>query len=809
MQRHHPVTKFSLLGAIAFSVLGLMMNTSFAHAACVIVQGGKAKATIVVPDKPLPIQFYAAQELQYHIERASGVKVPMAKESDKPREGSIIYVGPCQEAEGHNLHPESLEPNAYLIRCEGDALFLAGKDSEGSYIQDATHAGTLFAVYTFLEEQLGVRWLWPGKLGEVVPARADIEIGELNENKKPVFIHARVRFGGEFQGPVDAWASAQDRGQYAQDVFVWLRRHHFARSVSMDISHSFSGYWARFGVQHPDYFNLLPDGTRRPDPFYANGEGPFVSMNVSNPALWRQVVEQWQAHRTAFSPYIDASEDDTMGKDTSPQTMAWDVPDPNAPAAFAERLRKAKAMFNASDPNWPKALGPLADRYAHFWLEIQREAEKVDPNAVVMGLAYDNYVEPPLATKLNNRIIIGIVPDVSFPWSQNLRESFRKTWLGWSEAGARLLLRPNYFLDGHDYPINFAREFAEDFQFAYQHGMIGTDFDSLTGQWAAQGPDLYMLARIQEHPDWSADKILDEYYAGFGKGAEHVKAYFDHWEQVTNGVHTQYGDPFHFYVDAPAVFTEASLRQGQPFLDEAMRAVQGNAVDELRVKFLSDGLRHAELTLAVENAHRNGNGEQYRAAISELDTFRSQHEKEYISDIGFLRFTENKTWNRAGTARVVAADRNLLANGGFDAGAKGWNTQVMCGAMTFAIDNSEHHDGQSCARITCTGTVAPTAALANRTAWGRWYQSNVHVEKGATYRLSAWVKTSNDFQGKAEVWFNSGANVAGTMEPTQGAWRQVVIENLHPQFDTANVYLNLVDGTGTVWFDEVLLEKTN
>ncbi len=33
----------------------------------------------------------------------------------------------------------------------------------------STAAGSMLAVYTLLEDHLGVRWFWPGEFGEHVP----------------------------------------------------------------------------------------------------------------------------------------------------------------------------------------------------------------------------------------------------------------------------------------------------------------------------------------------------------------------------------------------------------------------------------------------------------------------------------------------------------------------------------------------------------------------------------------------------------------------------------------------------------------
>ena len=59
--------------------------------------------------------------------------------------------------------------------------------------------------------------------------------------------------------------------------------------------------------------------------------------------------------------------------------------------------------------------GPF--RYAKFALAVQKLAQEVDPDAVVMGGAYVNYNEPPIETKLNDHVIIAIVSSIMYPWT--------------------------------------------------------------------------------------------------------------------------------------------------------------------------------------------------------------------------------------------------------------------------------------------------------------------------------------------------------------------------------------------------------
>jgi hypothetical protein len=136
-------------------------------------------------------------------------------------------------------------------------------------------------------------------------------------------------------------------------------------------------------------------------------------------------------------------------------------------------------------------LGSLSDRYARFYLEVLQEARKFDPDATAIGLAYTNYKQAPVRTKLNRNIVIALGPGFHYPWKAgSARERFREQWLGWNSTGAHVYLRPNFMLQGYSLPLFFADEISRGLSFAYRHGMVATDFDSLTGQWAGQGPNL-------------------------------------------------------------------------------------------------------------------------------------------------------------------------------------------------------------------------------------------------------------------------------------------------------------------------------
>jgi hypothetical protein len=650
-----------------------------------IVRNERAGCVIVIPDQTFPVLRCAVEEFQYHVKESTGVSLDVVSESQFSNKGSAIFLGATKAALAQGIDASKLAPNAFVIKTIRENLYMAGRDSDGP-LQSVGEAngpivwsGTLFAVYEFLDKQMNVRWLWPGKLGEVIPKRKDLIVQEMNVSQSPKLIHSRIHVHSvESFVPgyrTKGWASEKIREDFYRDQIVWLRRHRISRTVDMDLWHYFCQYGEKYLKTHPEYFNLLPDGTRRPDPMCWSGRPDLVSMCVSEPSLLKQMIKDWQETRTPTRPFMMASENDTNGRCTCPGCMAWDVPDSSLTIPWDQRLKYAKKAFEEGKPEWSTYLGSLSDRYSKFLLAAQHEAEKVDPQATLMAFAYANYNKPPIETKLNDRIIMFIVPPIMYPWTQSKRTAAQEQWDGWNATGAKMVFRPNYMLDGHDMPIFIARKLGEDFTYAYKHGMIGTDISALTGQYGVQGPAAYLLARIHENPEWSVDKILEEYYDGFGPARKQVQAYFKFWETVDAGVTDEFynkdvvsqmpegGVWVNFYQVANAIFTPPVMAKGFALLDAAKRAASGNATAEQRVKFLEEGLKNTQLTLDTQAAYlqykKTGNLQTFRDAIEKLDKFRAAVEGDYISNMSYLAGYEANTWDRGLLTMLKIAGTSL------------------------------------------------------------------------------------------------------------------------------------------------------
>lgn len=620
-----------------------------------IVADHKPRTAIVIPDKPLQIVSYAAEELQYHVEKATGARLDIFRESKRPQQyKGLIFLGTCSQTKQENIDSEQLPGNGFIIKLTNGNLFLAGKDSQGYYLLKTTWAGTLFAVYEFLEKEMGVLWLWPGELGEVIPRRADIRIGDWDQLTRPRFISADLNVGSFIRKQKTGWSSDENRNRFFKDQRVWLRRHRGRKSRTLRTGHAFRRYWKRFGKSHPEFFNLLPNGKREPPP---NRPEAAITMCVSEPGLWQQIIDDWKEARKKHPGInVNACENDNPGVCTCPRCRAWDGPDP--------RFKTAGDILPTFGNIHTGRMPSLSDRYARFYLAVQREAQKVEPDAVVFAYAYANYREPPRQTKLNENIIIGFVPRYYFPWTAEKLAQARQDWSGWRKTGARLFYRPNYMLIGHNMPIFVARKLGGEFSFVAKNGLIGTHFDSLTGQYATQGPNLYVLARVHVRPEWPVEKILDEYYCAFGKAEDAVREYFGHWEKVSDAVTDDLMDRYkneedagwnRWYLVALHIFTPPVMAKGRALLEKAKAASGGDTIAESRVAFLEKGFRNAELTLVTQRAYKKylastrdiHTQRKYHASIRDLYNYRKSIEAEGVCNMGFLAFCEARRWDIA------------------------------------------------------------------------------------------------------------------------------------------------------------------
>ena len=117
----------------------------------------------------------AANELRNYIKRMSGVTVKIVPDSTEPAEKELVVGKTNREAEGQ-FDREELGDEGFVIQTVGKKLFIAGGELRG----------TLYGVYTYLENYLGCRFYTANF--EKIPEYDALPFIEIEEDKQiPIF----------------------------------------------------------------------------------------------------------------------------------------------------------------------------------------------------------------------------------------------------------------------------------------------------------------------------------------------------------------------------------------------------------------------------------------------------------------------------------------------------------------------------------------------------------------------------------------------------------------------------------------------
>lgn len=625
---------------------------SFGYCAEIIKDGNPVIQGIVVPDQTCAAVDQAATELAYHLKKVCGTDIPVVKENSTRHDGKYIYLGDCLKTRAEGIDSAKYSKNSGTIFIGKDNIFITGNDGKGKLWRNGVNSlGTLFATYAFLEKYLGVRWLWPGTSGEVIPVQQNIALKESSEDVLPRLQSSRWRINRHKAG----WASEKNSDKFFWDQITWLTRHRFSFDPKLNLGHAFTQYFQRFGKTHPEFFSLLPDGTRRSNPYDWSGGNPkYVSMCVTCPGLAKQIVDEWK-EKSPRPEIINLNENDTSGDCVCENCLKAD----NSKIDDKVRLRKAAEKFAAKDKNWEKELGSVSDRYCKFYLAVQKEAEKTSPGQSVMGLIYANYSEPPSdKIQLNEKITLRFCPPYAFPWTGNKVASYKKVWGGWGKTGAKLMFRPNFTIV-QCFPIMYQNVFYDLFTFSCRNGMIISDMDNLTGHYGVQGPVNYVIASLNHDGESSLETLENDYFSAFGKAAPLVKQYFDLMKKVS--MREDFISPFaesaeggyilfDFFLIADKLFTPEVMRKADKILTQAANVKDLSAIARQRVEFLRIGLKHAEMLMDTQKAFRkyqkDGNAAEFRKALVKLYRFRASIESAGAVNVGDCFFWEKRHWPR-------------------------------------------------------------------------------------------------------------------------------------------------------------------
>lgn len=615
-----------VLFAVALGV-ALMIATAPVQAVT-LVRDGKPTSLIVTGNNPNPVQQVAAEQLQYHLQKMTGATVPIVAESDlDDSDQARIYVGPSEHLQQLGVDFASLNAETFIARTIDNALVLVGDDAgsrQGREFHDAdARAGTLYAVYDFLQDELGCRWVWPGPTGEVIPQRDTVSVEDLDVQETPQLIRRHFRAGLRPQARETAWRHFP---RYMRDKLdamyeplmldeqFWLRRMRMGESDKPAYGHAFTRWYERYHDEHPEIFALQPDGHRGlPNDSYP---ASFVKMCPSSDKLVDMLIEQFQEarERNPNHRWLNACENDGgLGFCVCDECRALDVkPTDEVRAKLHARGWSDEQIdheFLPGENGLPRA---LSNRYFHFYNKLARRLAEVAPDAYVVAYAYTNYQYAPVDMQLEPNILLGLIGFNMYPMTEDYHEREIKNLQAWTDSGIEaLFFRPNsfYFSVGHGVPWDATKQMAGDMKMLLDGGILSTDFDRLNGHWSTAARSYYVLARQHWDTDLDVPTLEREFAEAFGPAADAIQRYFDHWEQVFHEAYTrddldeianqvdEFGGRIGQRKALAVLVPQEQFDRGREILADARSAAEQAGDEALltRIRVLELGLRHGEL----------------------------------------------------------------------------------------------------------------------------------------------------------------------------------------------------------------------
>jgi len=577
--------KLTLLFLCATALL-LAPIVSLHAADLVLVAKDTPPAPIIVFENASPRTRNAAVTLAEYIKKISGQKPEVVNGEPKPIPERAIWIGvqPAVKALFPKTDFDFKQPEETLIVANEKHIVIAGrdrwdpahmtiKDRNGKEIVGVQQEyGTVNAVHTFLQDHLGVRWLWPSELGEDIVKQATLSFKPFTAR-----YHPQIR-GRQFIFMVHALEKSSSGGEWARHQRLQLD------SLYMNPAHPFHDWWDRFHETHPEYFALQPDGTR------SASDGRTAKLCKSNPAVWEEWLRDVELQMAAYPDRItfgaNANDGWTYGYCTCKSCAAWDAPGGAAQIPWVHKKSGRTLTYPA-----------MADRQINFANTLARRLRERFPerdDLLVSALAYGASSLPPVAAKPEANVIVSGV------WSfhNQPNEKDRESFVQWSKIAPRLGWRPNLTSDAGwkaGFPNSAPRRVIDDLRFAAEQGVVSVAIDWIFDSWANQGPHYYMLAQMAWNPYADGEAILADYYQrAFGPATKTMTGY---WELIGSAA-TRIG-----YEKVPEreVWNKAFFDDAYARLDQAAKeAVSGDEKYVKRVAFVRSGLDYLRLIREME-----------------------------------------------------------------------------------------------------------------------------------------------------------------------------------------------------------------
>lgn len=509
--------------------------------------GASAYQIVLAPDAS-PSEQFAAQELQTHFLACTGAELPIVNSA--PEHGApmiVVGYGPAAESLGMTRNPEELGEQGCRLRSIPPHLVIAGTPM----------AGTLYGVYDFLQEHLGVRWYAPGVTK--IPEAKELPLPEVDRLFRPCFAWRTAYYAWPGEDGVFRARMRDNSGNGGPDNPQGIQ-------YAFDgTCHSYFNYInpEEFFAEHPEYFSEI-GGIRRRDE---------TQLCLTNPEVLEIVTERILA-RMAQNP--------NQRQHNFSQMDYYNF-------CQCPRCREINEKYGTRGGTQFWFVNQLAERTAAVY-----------PNKLIGTLAYMYTEEPPAGMEMHPNVAVWLChmypscdshPIATCP----LNADYKRRAAAWSKICKHLYVW-HYIVDfAHYYnPFPNFGAMAADLRFYRDLGVEGLFLQGMSnagggGEFSLLRP--YYAMQLLWNPDQDPNALIRDFLDGYyGPAASPIHEYV----QLLQDKVDQENIHMHLYTNpAQGYLTDEVLEQATALFDRAEAAVAGDAELLERVKVARMPLTYA------------------------------------------------------------------------------------------------------------------------------------------------------------------------------------------------------------------------
>ena len=514
--------------------------------AMTLVKDGKSDYTIVVADDAIPPERTAATELQAYLQQVTGAKLAIKTEADAAQATKRIVVGPIAtfKAACPDVDLVALKHDGIAMRTKGNDLYLAG----------GRPRGTLYAVYSFLEDLAGVRW-W-SSTESFVPTKPTLDVPDLNKVYLPQIQCREAFYRDAFEGVYAARSKCNG---------------HFER-----VAPEYGGHYTLLGWCHT-FYQLIP-----PDKYF--GEHPEWFSEVNG----KRTTENAQLCLT--NPEVRA--------ELVKNALEWIRKDPTAGMISIAQNDCGGPCQCANCRKIVEEEGSESGALLRFVNSVAEEIEKQYPDFLVETLAYSYTRTPPKLVHPRKNVVVRLC-SIECSMAQPLatgeqNANFRADMERWSAISPQLYIW-NYVTNFGNYilPHPNVRVLAPDIRYFIANKAIGLFEQGDAGSTCSDFPELraWLIAHIMWDPSLDDKALIREFMRGYyGAAAQPLSDYIALLEAAVDRSGQRLGC---YMMDTSAYLRLEDLNQATELFNKAAELVKGDPALTARVRRARMPLDHA------------------------------------------------------------------------------------------------------------------------------------------------------------------------------------------------------------------------